>query len=68
MHPFSNAVSILDKMDSPLVKLRVQFHLELTKGSLENNFSNAAKYADKGFYLYETFLNQEKATSPAALT
>ena len=66
MHPFSNAVSILDKMDSPLVKLRVQFHLELTKGSLENNFlSNAAKHADKGFYLYETFLNQEKSDEPS---
>ncbi|QDZ19152.1 hypothetical protein HOP50_02g16660 [Chloropicon primus] len=59
MHPFSNAVSILDKMGSPLVKLRVQFHLELTKGSLENNYlSNAAKHADKGYHLYETFLNK----------
>ena len=66
MHPFSNAVSILDKMDSPLVKLRVQFHLELTKGSLENNYlSNASKHADKGFYLYETFLNKDQEDKPS---
>ena len=68
MSPFSTAVQILDKMESPLVKLRCQFHLELTKGSLENNLlSNAAKHADRGYYLYETFLSQEqeaKASGP----
>ena len=58
MHPFTNAVQILDKMDSPLIKMRVQFHVEIARGALENNMlSNAAKHADKGTYLYETFLN-----------